>query len=287
MAVRIVTDSSSDLPPDLAQQWNITVIPAYIIIDDKPHRGGVDITADEFFRKLEAGGPLPTTAQPSVADFTATYQELLDQGHSVVSIHVSGKLSGTVNSAEQARAALGEEAAGRIEIVDSQLASIPVGLMTLAAARRAAEGTESHAQVAEQVRQGLPRYQTFFLLDTLTYLQKGGRIGKAQAFLGSVLNVKPILTIQDGLVHPVERARRWDRGLARLVELAQQLAPVEELAVIYSTKPQDAEALKDRLSSLLPSGEIVVARFGPALGTHIGPGGLGVALARAGDMPNS
>ena len=286
MAVRIVTDSASDIPMDLAKQWDITVVPAYIIIDDKPHRGGVDITADEFYQKLQAGGPLPTTAQPSVGDFTEAYQELLDQGHSVISMHVSGKLSGTVNSAEQARAALGDEGAGRIEIVDSQLASIPLGLMALSAGRRAADA-ESHSELAEQLRQELSRYHGLFLLDTLTYLQKGGRIGKAQAFLGSVLNVKPILTIQDGVVHPVERARSRSRGLARLVAMAQELAPVEELAVVYSTEREEAEALRDRLSSVAPSNGIVVARFGPALGTHIGPGGLGVALARAGDMPTS
>ncbi len=286
MAVRLLTDSASDLPMELVRQWDITVVPAYVIIGDKPYRGGVDITADEFYRRLEAGGPLPTTAQPSVADFTAAYRELLDQGHSIVSMHVSGKLSGTVNSAEQARAALGEDAAGRIEIVDSQSASILTGLAVLYAARQA-QNAESAGQVADNARRRLPLYQTYFLLDTLTYLQKGGRIGKAQAFFGSVLNVKPILSIQDGLVHPVERARRRDRGLNRLVELVQQLAPVSELAVIYSTEPEEADALKDRLSSLLPPEEIVVARFGPALGTHIGPGGLGVALARAGDMPDS
>ena len=125
------------------------------------------------------------------------------------------------------------------------------------------------------------------MLDTLTYLQKGGRIGRAQAFLGSVLNVKPILTIQDGEAHPVERVRNRQRSLGRLVELTQQMAPIKELAVIYSTEPDEAEALRGRLSSLLPSEDIVVARFGPTLGTYIGPGGLGVGLARAGDILKS
>ncbi len=286
MAVRIVTDSASDLPLELAKQWDITVVPAYVIIDDKPYRGGVDITADEFYSKLEAGGPLPTTAQPSVADFTAAYRQLLGQGHDVVSMHVSGKLSGTVNSAEQARAALGDEAAGRIEVIDSQLASIPLGLMALSAARQAADA-QSHSQLAEQARQGISRYHGLFLLDTLTYLQKGGRIGKAQAFVGSALNVKPILTIQDGVVHPVERVRSRGRALPRLVELAEQLAPLDQLAVVYSTQPEEAQSLKTRLAALVPLDEIVVARFGPALGAYVGPGGVGVALARAGDMSNS
>ena len=283
MAVRIVIDSSADLPAAIAQRWNITVVPCYVIIGDRPYRDGKDISPDEFYRNLASDPPVPTTAQPSVADFQAVYQELLGQGHDIVSIHVSGKLSGTVNSAEQARAALGEDAAGRIEIIDSQLASIPVGLAALSAGQQA-ETAESHQQLAEQVRRSLPLYHCYFLLDTLTYLQRGGRIGKAQAFLGSVLNVKPILTIQDGEVHPVERVRNRQRSLSRLVELVQQLTPINELAVIYSTEPHEAEALKDRLSSWLASKDIVVARFGPALGTYVGPGSLGVALARTGDM---
>ena len=286
MAVRIVTDSASDLPSDLARRWNITVVPCYVIMGDQPYRDGVDISPDEFYRSLVANSQLPTTAQPSVADFHAVYQELLGQGHDVVSIHISGKLSGTLNSAEQARASLGEDAAGRIEIIDSQLASIPLGLVALSAGQQA-ESAESHKRVAEQVRRDLPLTHCYFLLDTLTYLQRGGRIGRAQAFLGSVLNVKPILTIQDGEAHPVERVRNRQRALRRLVELTQQLAPIKELAVIYSTEPDEAEALKSRLSALLPSDNIVVARFGPTLGTYIGPGGLGVALVRADDILKS
>ena len=286
MAIRIVTDSSADLPSDLAQQWNITVVPCYVIIADQPYRDGVDISPDEFYHSLAANSQLPTTAQPSVADFQNVYQELLDLGHEVVSIHISRKLSGTLNSAEQARAALGEDAAGRIEIIDSQLTSIPLGLVALSAGQQA-ETAESHQRLADKVRRDLPLTHSYFVLDTLTYLQKGGRIGRAQAFLGSVLNVKPILTIQDGEAHPVERVRNKQRSLRRLVELTQQLAPIKELAVIYSTEPEEAEALKSRLSELLPSKDIVVARFGPTLGTYIGPGGLGVALTRADDILKS
>ena len=286
MAVRIVTDSSADLPSDLAQRWNISVLPCYVTIGDQPYRDGVDISPDEFYRSLTSNSQLPTTAQPSVADFQAVYQELLDLGHEIVSIHVSGKLSGTLNSAEQARAALGDDAAGRIEIIDSQLASIPLGLLVLSAGQQA-ESAESRKLVAEQVRSDIPLTHCYFLLDTLTYLQKGGRIGRAQAFLGSVLNVKPILTIQDGEAHPVERVRNRQRSLGRLVELTYQMAPVKQLAVIYSTESEEAEALKSRLSALPPSKDIVVARFGPTLGTYIGPGGLGVGLTRADDILKS
>ena len=127
MSVRIVTDSSSDLPPQLAERWNITVVPCYVVIDDQSYRDGIDISSDEFYRRLTSEQRLPTTAQPTVADFQSVYQDLLNQGHQVVSIHISGKLSGTLSSAQQARTALGNSDASRIEIVDSQLASIPLG----------------------------------------------------------------------------------------------------------------------------------------------------------------
>lgn len=286
MAVRIVTDSSADLPSDLAQRWNITVIPCYVVIGDQSHRDGVDISPEDFYQGLVSNSQLPTTAQPSAADFQAMYQALLDQGHDIVSIHISRKLSGTLNSAEQARAALGDAAANRIEIIDSQLASIPLGLVALSAGQLAA-GSDSHRQVAAQVNRDLPLTHGYFVLDTLTFLQKGGRIGKAQAFVGSVLNVKPILTIRDGEAHPVERPRNRDRALRRLVDLVQQLAPVKQLAVIYSTEKDQAEALKIKLSGSLPPETMVVTRFGPTLGTYIGPKALGVALTQAGDILKS
>ena len=280
MAIRIVTDSSADLPPQIAQRYKITVVPCYVVSDDRPYRDGVDITPDEFYSRLASKSRLPTTAQPSVADFQAVYAELLGQGHQVVSIHVSGKLSGALNAANQARSALGDDAAAGVEILDSQLASIPLGLVAISAAQRA-DGGDSCQQVAVQARRDLPLTNCFFVLDTLEYLQKGGRIGKARAFLGSVLDVKPILTIQDGEVHPLERPRNRERALRRLVELAHQMAPLRQLAVIHSTEPQQAEALRNDLSGLLAHDEIVLARFGATLGTYLGPKALGVAFMRA------
>jgi len=286
LAIRIVTDSAADLPPELSQQRNITVVPCYVISDDVTYRDGVDILPDQFYEQLVSNPRLPTTAQPSAADFQSVYRDLLAQGHQIVSIHLSRKLSGTLNSAEQARASLGAEAGESIEIVDSQLASVPLGLLVMAAAQLAPDGA-SHQQVAEQVRGDLPLTHCFFLLDTLEYLQRGGRIGKAHAFLGSVLGVKPILTIQDGEAHPMERPRNRDRALRRLVELTEQQAPLRHLAVIYSTEPERAEDLRARLSGLAPQNDIIISRFGPTLGTYVGPGALGVGLIRAGGAPTT
>ena len=276
MTVRIVTDSSADLPAELVQQHQITVLPCYVVVDDQTLKDGVDIQADDFYRRLQAGGPTPTTAQPTVADFQAVYQDLTSQGDQVVSIHVSGKLSGTLNSAEQAKGSLDGEA---VEIIDSRLAAMPLGLVVLEAAALAAEGG-SHQEVAEKVRQGLNLHHGLFALDTLEFLQKGGRIGKAQAFLGSVLNVKPILRLHEGEAHPVERPRNRERAMHRLVELVKELGPVRRMAVIHSTDPERMAVLKQELTGLLPADQIIEARFGSTLGTYIGPDALGVAITQ-------
>ena len=277
MAIRIVTDSSADLPHDLADQWNITVVPCNVVVDDVNYKDGVDIDTGEFYSQLVTNSRLPTTAQPSVADFQKVYRALADQGHSILSIHVSGKLSGTLNSAAQARQLLGDDTS--IEIIDSGLASIPLGLVTLGAAERA-ENSSSLMDLGELVRNDLPRCHCFFLLDTLEYLQKGGRIGKAQAFIGGVLSVKPILGSRDGEVHPIARARSRDQGMRKLLELAQGVAPVRQLAVIYSTEPHRAEELRQGLTGLLPEDQIITARYGPTLGTYMGPNAVGVALTQ-------
>ena len=277
MTIRIVTDSSADLPADLVQKHQITVLPCYVVVDDQTFKDGVDIQADEFYVRLQAKGRTPTTAQPTVADFQEVYRNLVGRGDQLISIHVSGKLSGTLNSAEQAKASL--EDGAPVQIIDSQLASIPLGLAVLDAAMIAAEGGD-YLDVAVKVRQGLTSHHGLFALDTLEYLQKGGRIGKARAFMGSVLNVKPILRLQDGEAHPVERPRSRERAMRRLVELTQDLAPVRRLAVIYSTDPERMAELKQKLTGLVPEDQIIEARFGSTLGTYIGPDALGVAVTQ-------
>lgn len=279
MAVRIVADSTSDLPPAVVEELGITIVPANVVIDDVNYRDGVDLTPDDFYSRLVSGTALPTTSQPSVGAFQTAYQELLDQGHELVSVHVSGKLSGTVNSATQAKAALGEDPP--IEIIDSQAASIAVALVAIEAAELARQSM-SREEIAERVRSTLSRTFAAFAVDTLEYLQKGGRIGKAQAFVGSLLSVKPILTLMDGEVHPLERPRNHQRAMRRLVELVSEKAPASRLGVIYSTEQEWAAELCDSLSDLLPREQIVTARFGPALGTYVGPRAVGVAIVSEG-----
>ncbi len=278
MTVRIVTDSSADLPQHLIDQHQITVLPCYVVIDDQTFKDGIEIQPDAFYARLQAEGRTPTTAQPTVADFQEVYRDLVGQGHQVISIHVSAKLSGTLNSAEQAKASLGDSF--QVEIIDSQLASIALGLAVLEATSILANGKDFH-EAADEIRQGLDRHHGLFSLDTLEYLQKGGRIGKARAFMGSILSVKPILRLQDGEAHPVERPRNLERATRRLVELVHDLVPVQRLAVIHSTDPARRVALKQKLLDLLPTDQIIEARFGSTLGTYIGPDALGVAITQA------
>lgn len=280
MAVKLVTDSTWDLPQGLAEQWDITVVPCNVHFGDEVYKDGVDIGPDAFYQRLMSSPSLPTTAQPSVNDFLQVYEALSAEGDDVVSVHLAAKFSGTLNSAIQAREALPgsvPDRAARIEIIDSQSTSAGLGLISLEAARMIREGA-SCDQVVEGIQASLPRTHAYFLLDTLEYLQKGGRIGKASAFLGSLLSIKPILQCKDGEAHPVERVRTREKGLQKLVEIANGLGPAKLLSVIYSTTPDEAEALRERLSDLVPKEEIIVSRFGPVVGTYLGPGALGVSL---------
>ena len=277
MAIRIVTDSVSDLPPSLARANDITVIPCYVIIGSETYKDGIEITADRFYSRLPTLPRLPSTSQPTIADFQEVYQRLLDQGHQIVSIHVSAKLSGTLNSAAQAKAALGDSS--DIEIVDSQLASAPMALAVLDAAHVARETSDFH-EVARRVRGGLLRHHGFIMVDTLEYLQKGGRIGKAQAFLGGMLKVKPILTIRDGEVHPVERPRSIERAKNRLIDIARELAPIRQINISYSTDRVQALGVRAELAELVGPEHLVESRFGPVLGAYVGPNALGVAVTQ-------
>ena len=277
MTIRIVTDSVSDLPPSVAGANDITVVPLYVAIGGETYRDGVEIEADRFYSLLEELPSLPTTSQPSVADFQEVYRRLLDQGHQVVSIHVSAKLSGTLNSAAQARESLDDPS--QIEVVDSRLAGGAQALLAITAARWAGEMSD-HREVAHRVERSIGQNHGLVVVDTLKYLAKGGRIGKAQAFLGGALQFKPILSIRDGEAHPVDRPRTRKRAMARIVEIVRGLAPIRQMHVSYTTGRDNALAIRDELADLVEPEHIVESRFGPVLGTHLGPNTIGVAVTQ-------
>ena len=276
--IRIVTDSVSDLPPSVAQANDITVVPLYVTIGGETYRDGVDIGADRFYSLLKQLPRLPTTSQPSVADFQDVYRRLLDQRHRIVSIHVSAKLSGTLNSASLARQSL--DAASRIEIVDSRLAGGAQALLAFSAARWAGQMSD-HRELAHRAERSIETHHGFVVVDTLKYLARGGRIGKAQAFLGGALRMKPILTIRDGEAHPVARPSTRRRARARIARLVRQLAPIRQLHVSYSTGRDNALAIRDDLADLVKPESTMMSRFGPVLGTHLGPNTVGVAVTQA------
>ena len=277
MTVKVITDSTADLPPALAEELGITVVPLNVHFGTEVYRDGVEITADEFYRRLVTASRLPTTSQPTPGDFLSAYDEMGQTTDEILSVHISAKLSGTMNSATQAREEYGGES--RIEIIDSLQGSMGLGMLAIAAAEAARRGG-SLDDVVTETRAAIPKVGFMGLVDTLEYLEKGGRIGKAQAFVGSLLRIKPLLTIRDGEAHPLERARTRAKGVDRMCELVQAEMPLKDLAVVYTTTPDEARALAQRLQSYLPQGEVILSQVGPVVGTYLGPGVLGVAFRR-------
>ncbi len=278
MAVRIVTDSTSDLLTELARELEISIVPLSVIFGQEAYREGLDINHDEFYRRLVQKKALPTTSAPSTGDFLAKYEELLEQGHEIVSIHLSSRLSATFNNATQAAVMLKER--GRIEVVDSRLITMGMSFMVIAAARAALAGRsiEDVRKVAEGIS---PRVDIYFLVDTLEYLRRGGRIGRAQAMLGAMLQFKPLLALKDGEVHPHQRLRTRKQAMARLIEIVTSQGKLEEVCVGYSTNREDTETLRGRLQKVLPGVKVDLIQVGPVIGAHCGPGILGVGLLRA------
>jgi DegV family protein with EDD domain len=276
LAVRIVTDSTADLPPQFAHALGISVVPLSVIFGEEVFREGVEISHDLFYDKLINGKELPTTSAPSVGDFLEVYEPLLKETDEIVSMHISSKLSATYNNACQAAQFLADRGA-RIEVIDSRSVSLGLTFVTQAAARAARDGGDID-RIKEVVESTIQRIRIYVLLDTLEYVRRGGRIGRARAFLGTMLRVKPLLSLRDGEVHPEERVRTKGRAMERLLQIATSFPSVREVAVGYSTNPQDAHDFQQRLAEVMPHVNIWVTRVGPVLGTHAGPGALGLGL---------
>jgi len=269
--VRIVTDSTADLTPEQQRAATITVVPLNVHFGDQVFRDHVDLTTDEFFRRLKASSQLPRTSQPSVGAFEEAYRKLLEGGDEIVSVHLSSKVSGTFNSALMAAQSVGD---GKIDVVDSLSTSMALGFMALEAANLARAGRDRQT-VAECLRGLVAKARVICVVDTLTYLERGGRIGKARALLGSLLNVKPILQLKDGEVVPLGRARGRPQALNRLVELLERDGKVSRLAIMHGAARADAEQLRERVASTYPGVDIQLTEIGAVLGTHTGPGVIG------------
>lgn len=281
MSVKIITDSTADLPSDVVSELGITVVPANVRFGNDDYKDGVDLSADDFFDKLLNGPDFPTTSQPSIGEFKAAYEQAASEDgvDGIVSVHVSGKLSGTMNSATQG--ASQADADCPIEVLDTRQASMGSGLVAIAAARAARDGA-SVEEAADAARAAIAKSQCFALLDTLDYLIKGGRIGKARGAIGKLLRIKPMIILRDGEVNDLARERTRARAIARLRRTAEEYAPLSAAAVMHSTTPDEAERLAAEIAPLMETGAPpMTARFGPALGTYVGPDSLGITLLSA------
>jgi DegV family protein with EDD domain len=272
--IRVVTDSSTDLPADLAEQHRIAVVPLSIRFGDDEFVDRIDLTHDEFWVKLSSSAHLPETAAPSAGSFQDAFEEAHKDGATgVVAVCLSADLSATYQSAVIAAERVSDRIP--IKVVDSRSVTMAAGFQVLAAAEAAEQGgdLEAVSRAAEAVR---PRVNVFAALDTLEFLKRGGRIGAAQAFFGGLLNVKPLITLADGVVSPAGRVRTRTKALSAIADHVGGLGEVEQLAVLHGAAP-DVEALTAKLAVHFPRDRIMAAQLGPVVSTHTGPGVIGVA----------
>lgn len=275
MAIKIVTDSTSDLDQVLADDLGITIVPLNIHFGQEVYKDGIDLNTDQFFDKLINGTVFPSTSQPSIGEFVDVYENLGHPDDVIISIHVSSKLSGTLNSAQQAASTLKGKV--DVKIIDTQQVSMTVGLSALGAAKAAREGksVEECISIAESIAN---RSNFFALFDTLEYLEKGGRIGKARSLIGGLLKIKPILKVDDGEIAQFNRARSRNMGMVRLEQAIRDLGKVDDIAIVYSTDQSDAKNLANSVKDLLPEGKSpFLTRVGPVIGTHAGPNLVAIA----------
>ena len=279
MTIKIVTDSTADLPVKLAEELDVTVVPVYLRFGEQVYRDRVDISEDEFYQRLAHDPVHPNTTQPSPQDFADVYEKLSKDADGIVSIHLTSKLSGTYNSAVQGKKMVKNKCP--IEVIDTQTLTIAFGLMVIRASTMAKNG-KSLKQIVDEVNKMIPNVHLLILFDTLKYLIKGGRIGKAKGLMGSILSVKPLLAVKDGELAPSSQVRTRSKGIDRLIDFAKNATEIQDLAVLYSTTPDEAQDLVGRISPIFPKEQILLARLGPGLGVHGGPGILAVALREKG-----
>jgi len=275
MTVKIVTDSVADLPSQVVNELGITVIPLNVRFGTEVYRDGVDLTAEQFYDRLVHGKVLPVTSVPSPGTFAEAYDKLAEETDEILAIILSSKLSGTYEVALQSIGLM--ERKCRVEVIDSRWATMAQGFIVMKAAKAAQAGA-SLGEVIEVVQKTMPRVDFLSTFDTLEYLKRGGRIGKAQAFLGSILRVNPLITLRDGVVEPAGRTRSRAKAIERLYNFVMSYSYIEEMAVEDTATPDEAEMLVERLSFKFPKERIYRSKMTPAIGTHTGPGLLLVAI---------
>ena len=271
--IALVTDSTCDLPESVVKDKNITVIPLNVHFGDETFLDGIDLQSNEFFEKLSTSEIHPQTSQPSVGRFVETYNDLLKKHDSILSLHISSKLSATYNSALQAQKEIGNE---KIKVIDSMNGTLGLGAIVhhIADLNQKGESFENLVKEAEKI---IPNAIFMGLVPTLEYLAKGGRIGKARAFMGSLLKIKPILSAVDGEIQSVGKARTLIKGMDFIVDEMKN-RKISKLFIVHANHEERANLLKEKTKDLIDPKDIIIAEFGPVVGTHLGPGSFGVGF---------
>lgn len=278
--IAIVTDSAASVPPELAREVELEIVPVGIQIDNQFLREGLDLTPEEFYAQLEEKESL-TTSQPSPGDFLAIYNKLVDRAKEIISIHITGRQSGTVQVAEL----LKEHIPIPITVVDSESASMGQGFAALAAAKAALKG-KSREEILEIIERVKKKTAVFVAVPTLKYLARSGKVSRMQAMVASLLTIKPILGIRDGLVQVVDKKRSYGQALQRMISLVEERFPSERLtvAVLHSNAPEKAEEYKQKVEERLRCAKVFIAEMGAALAVHGGQGMLGIAACAADEL---
>ena len=276
--VKVVTDSCSDITPQLAQELGVTVLPQYVQFGNETYRDNVDLSTEEFYQKLKTSKIHPTTAMASPAHFAQIFTKLAEETKEIVAITLSEKFSALYATALQGKAMVKKDC--RIEVIDSQAGAGAQMLLVISAAKMAQAGANLD-QIVDQVKKAIPRVHIRMTFDTLEYLRRGGRVGKAQAFLGGVLKVNPVLGIKDGAAFPIARCRNRAQAMDFLVDFVKGFSRIEAMAIEDATTPDELELLAGRLKDLVPVERTYRSKVSPVVGTHVGPHVLAVSVLEA------
>lgn len=275
MSIKIITDSTADLPSELAKEFGITVIPAYLRFGEVVYRDRISFSDEEFYKRMLEGTIYPVTEPATPDDFATVYKEVAHEANGIISIHISSKISATYNAAQQGKKLADLECP--IEVIDSESISMGLGLLSIAATE-IAQSKEAFPGVVNKVRRMVSNLPMLGFFDSVKYMARGGRINRAAAFFCSMLNIKPMLTTKNGEVEPAGHVYRRTTGIRRLNKFVKNIHGIQDAAVVYSTTPEEAQELAASIGTIVSAGRIFLAKMGPILGAHGGPGALLVAL---------
>ncbi len=275
-SVKIVTDSTSDVPPQLLRDLDIEVVPLYINFGDETYRDGVDLTGEGFTKLISETGVHPTTSAPPTIVFEQTYRRLARTHDAVISIHLSGHLSSAFRAAALAREKLPPSLI-KINVVDTHSASLGVGMTVIAAAQMAKAGLPLD-EILREVQHRVQHTHMLYFVDTIEYLERSGRLSLAAGMVGSMARIKPLLLIDQGQIVPYERTRTRAKAIDGLFTFVEDFPHVEEIGVVYSTTPEDVEKILEKVNILFPREQVMVAEYGPSIAVHLGPGAMGIVV---------